>query len=278
MKTPIELILIAHLFLEMRTELLRVLESLTDTQWNAPTACEGWSVKDVALHMLGDDIGLISNQRDHDGQYKKIDSWEELVTFINAQNDLWVRASRRMSRRLLMEFLAFTGQLWQELVESHDPFELAGPVGWTGNPQDPRWMHIARELTEFWMHHQHVCEAVNIKSLKSARFMQPVLNIFVQALPHTYRDVDAAENTAVKLVISHESGETWEWVVIRDSDRWRLYADTSLTPAATVNMDADTAWRLFTKGLDPDAARQRSIVEGNSALGNVLFYTVSIIA
>lgn len=277
-KTPIEPILIGHLFPEMRTELLRVLESLTDEQWTASTACAGWSVKDVGLHMLADDIGLISSQRDHDGLWADLNSWEELVAFINAQNDLWVRAARRMSRHLLMQFLAMTGELWQEVVEAHDPYELAGPVGWTGNAHDPRWMHIARELTEFWMHHQHICEAVGITSLKSARFIGPVLSIFVQALPNTYRDVEAPEDTVVKLKITHESGEIGSWCLIRESDRWRMYADTDLTPASTITLDSDTAWRLFTKGIDPDIALRRSFIEGDTTLGEKLFSTVSIIA
>ncbi len=40
------------LFREERAELLSLLGSLTADHWSAPTACPGWTVKDVALHLL----------------------------------------------------------------------------------------------------------------------------------------------------------------------------------------------------------------------------------
>jgi uncharacterized protein (TIGR03083 family) len=46
-----------------RTELLELLESLTPEQWNAPTLCQRWRVRDVIAHMFSYDelstIGLI---------------------------------------------------------------------------------------------------------------------------------------------------------------------------------------------------------------------------
>lgn len=77
---------------------------------------------------------------------------DELVNYINAQNALWVSAARRLSRRLLIELLRYTGQ------------------------------HLARELTEYWTHHQHIWDAVGRNSLKEPRYMQPVLATFVHAL------------------------------------------------------------------------------------------------
>lgn len=41
---PLESIEVAHLFPEMRAELLRILDSLTDAEWQHDTACAGWAV------------------------------------------------------------------------------------------------------------------------------------------------------------------------------------------------------------------------------------------
>ena len=46
---------VTHHFAPERRSLLSVLSSLTDRQWATPTACPGWTVKDVALHVLGVD-------------------------------------------------------------------------------------------------------------------------------------------------------------------------------------------------------------------------------
>jgi hypothetical protein len=79
----------------------------------------------------------------------------------------------------------------------------------------------------------------------------------------------------VKLAIRGEGGGTWH--LVREADDWQLYADTDLTPTTTVSMDTDTAWRLFTKGLEAETVRQRTDVEGDRALFEVLLKTVAII-
>lgn len=43
---------------ELHENLMVLLHDLTPEQWPAPTACAGWSVKDVALHLLRGDIGF----------------------------------------------------------------------------------------------------------------------------------------------------------------------------------------------------------------------------
>ncbi len=45
---------------EERAALLDLLAGLTDDEWARPTACAGWSVKDVALHILGGDLGNLA--------------------------------------------------------------------------------------------------------------------------------------------------------------------------------------------------------------------------
>lgn len=88
MKQPIQPFFVTDLFPEMRTELLQILHSLNDEEWQRPTACEGWSVKDVALHILADDMGYLSRRRDNDGIVGQFDDYRDLVNFINAQNEL----------------------------------------------------------------------------------------------------------------------------------------------------------------------------------------------
>ena len=106
--------------------------------------------------------------------------------------------------------------------------------------------------------------------------MHPVLSTFIYALPQTYYDTAAPIDTLVKLVIRGEGGGTWH--LVRETAAWQLYADTDLVPTTTISIDTDTAWRLFTKGLEAETVRQRADVEGDSALFEVLLTTVAIIA
>lgn len=72
-------VLVIGLFPEERSQLLTLLDRLAEEQWQAPTVCDGWSVKDVALHILGDDIGNLSRRRDRHSETGDTGSWRELV-------------------------------------------------------------------------------------------------------------------------------------------------------------------------------------------------------
>jgi uncharacterized protein (TIGR03083 family) len=93
-------IVVTHLFPPERASLLELLSSLAAGQWQAPTVCPGWSVKDVALHLLGDDIDLLSRRRDGAAPAdtgSKPAGFQELVASLDRLNQTWVEATRRIS-------------------------------------------------------------------------------------------------------------------------------------------------------------------------------------
>jgi uncharacterized protein (TIGR03083 family) len=270
-------ILIGALFSDILDALLVLLSKLTDEQWAAPTVCPGWSVKDLATHLLGDDVGMLSRRRDsyrHAGA--PIAGWEELVAFINRQNAEWVEASRRISPRLLCDMLRLTGQQVSAYFQSLDPYALGGPVDWTGPDRAPVWLDLAREYTERWHHQQQIRDALGQPGLTEPRYLAPALDAFVRALPHTYRNVQANEGSLVALRISGQAGRTW--FLLREKSSWNLYLDATRPPDAEVVLDEDTAWRLFTKGIDKQQARAQAAIVGDQRLGSQVLDTVSVIA
>ena len=54
------------LLVEDRAELLDLLTALSADEWLHPTAAPDWTVKDIALHLLDDDLGWLSRGRDAD--------------------------------------------------------------------------------------------------------------------------------------------------------------------------------------------------------------------
>jgi hypothetical protein len=44
-----------------------------------------------------------------------------------------------------------------------------------------------------------------------------------------------------------------------------------------VRIDVDTAWRVCTRMIDPDTARDRAVITGDEALGHAALEIVSII-
>jgi uncharacterized protein (TIGR03083 family) len=185
-------ILVSHLFPEILEGLIGLLSGLTAEEWERPTVCAGWSVKDVALHLLGVEVGILSRKRDgFSNPSPAVSNSDDLVDLVNNLNAMWVQATRRISPRLLCDLLEHTGQQVCRYWGSLDPYALGGPVSWAGPGPAPVWLDLAREYTERWHHQQHIRDAVGKPGFKEPKFLAPVLDAFVRALPHTYREVDA---------------------------------------------------------------------------------------
>jgi uncharacterized protein (TIGR03083 family) len=269
-------ILVVDLFPEILDALLGLLAGLSTGDWREPTACPGWSVKDVALHLLGVEIGNLSRRRDGHKLPASTAAWEERVTLVNDLNQSWVRTARRMSTRLLIDLLQVTGVQMCQYFETLDPYAIGGPVSWAGPEPAPVWLDVAREYGERWHHQQHIRDAVGRPGLKQPRYLAPVLEASARALPQAFGPSPAPEGTCVTLTVLGPSGGRWS--VVREGKAWRLYEGASPEPTVEVTMDEDLAWRLYTKGASPAQARERSTVAGDPALAARVFEVTAIIA
>jgi len=275
MSAPSE-IRVVHLFPPLLDALLGLLSALSDDDWRRPTACAGWAVKDVVAHMLSGDLGNLSRQRDGWPSGIAPRDAADLVVQINTHNERWVQAARFVSPRTLRELLALTGSRVCDYFASLDPHAVGDVVSWAGPEPAPVWLDLAREYTERWHHQQHIRDAVGRPGLREPRFFAPVLATFVRALPMTYRDVTAEVGTVVGLTITGPAGG--QWALRREPSAWTLGPGTADDRAAEVALDEDTAWRLFTKGVDRERAAGVAKITGDRRLGAKLFDAVAIIA
>ena len=269
------------LFPGERAALLDLLRDLSPDEWDVPTACPGWSVKDVAAHLLGDDLGRLSWGRDgyaHPAFAAGLDiaSLPGLVAAIDRQNADWTTGAWRMSPRLIVELLALTGDWTQTYFASLDLDAPGMPVDWAGPEPAPIWLDVAREYTERWHHQQHIRDAVGRPGMKERKWFAPVLDAFVRGVARPLAEVSAPPGTALRLTISGDAGG--EWVALREDDGWRLGIAPELAVAASVTLHQETAWRLFTKGIAKDEARRSATISGDPALAERILDTVSILA
>jgi uncharacterized protein (TIGR03083 family) len=266
---------VLDLFADERAALLQLLSSLSPEDWDRSTVCADWSVKDVALHILGGDLGNISLRRDSFYGLSPAPG-EDFVAFINRINGEWVHTARRLSPRLLVDLLAFSGPQLFECFATLDLAPVAAHVSWAGPDPSPVWLDVAREYTERRLHQQHIRDAVSKPGLTNGRFLGPVLAAFVYALPHAFRNTPAPEGTAIHIDITGEAGG--DWSLVREASGWALYAGIADSPATGVKLDQSAAWRLLTKGLTPETARSAISFEGDRALGEPIFQAIAIIA
>ena len=265
-------------------ELLTLLRGLTTEQWELPTVAGRWRVRDVAAHLLDGDLRKIAVYRDgHAIPDETPIGWSgDLARFINALNASGVAWAKRLSPRLLVDLLAITGEWVAALLEELPPHGRARfPVSWAGEAESENWMDTGREYTERWHHQMQIRDAVGAPPvLLEPRWLDPLLDISVRALPHSYAEVDAALGTAVVFEVAdgrEEPAEQRIWSVVRKPKRWALHRGREGAPEATVRATRDAAWRLLYNAL-PDPARAEGIaIDGDAALAAPLLRTRSVI-
>jgi uncharacterized protein (TIGR03083 family) len=276
---PVAPVLVTDLFLPLHAELIALLRGLERNDWDRPTACSLWSVRDIAAHLLDDDLRRLSSHRDGvqlpgapgDGSYGA------LLEFIDRMNAEWVAVARRISPRLLTDLLEFTGPQVAELFGSLDPFgEAHFAVAWAGEERSRNWFDVGRDYTERWLHQQQIRDAVGAPGLLQRRWLHPVLDLFARALPYTYRDVVREAGAALHLEIAGEAGG--HWTLLRAADGWALYTGIPAHATSRVSLSADAAWRLFSKGLQPDSAAASVSIAGDQRLGVVLLGALGVMA
>jgi uncharacterized protein (TIGR03083 family) len=262
------------LFGKQQAAFIDLLRHLDTEQWAQPTICPGWNVKDIAAHVLGDHIGRLSRHRDGYRPLHPRDD-EAFPAFLDRINDEWVTAARRISPRMLIEQLSIIGNQIVAFWQTVDLNALGGRVTWAGPEPAPVWLDAARDFTEYWTHHQQICDATARTGLTDPAYLGPVLDTFMRALPHTLRNVTAPDGTGLQVIVTGPSGG--EWSCTRGPDRWRLQRQPHPRPAARLELDADTTWRLCTRGITPERAAEHAHIDGDQHLATAALQIVSII-
>ena len=257
-----------ELFLPLQRELVSLLRGLGESEWSRPTLARQWTVKDVAAHLLDTDLRRLSSLRDSyrpPPPAEDVSGYHGLVAFLNRLNASWVEAARRLSPRVLVDLLEWSGPQVAELFASLPPDGPAPfPVAWAGEERSANWMDTGREYTEKWHHQAQIREAVGAPALDGRRWLGPVLELSMYALPHALRGTDAPEGSALNIHIEGEAGGAWH--IIKEAGAWRLREGEAAEAAASVRTDADTAWRLFFNALGGEEAARRVEREGDEVL------------
>jgi uncharacterized protein (TIGR03083 family) len=268
---------VAALFAPLHRELMSVLRGLAESDWERPTVAKAWRVRDVTAHLLDGDLRKLAGHRDGHplAPGRPLHGYADVVDFINELNASGVGYARRLSPRLLTDLLDITGRWVAEFIETLDPRAPAKiSVLWAGETQSENWMDTGREYTERWHHQMQIRDAAGAPGLLDARWLDPLLDFSVRALPPAYAAMDVPEGTAVTLIVRGEA--FWIWTLLREGGRWMLYRGQLENPATTVIVEPDVAWRLFYNALSPERAREEITVYGDESLAAPLTRTRSV--
>ncbi|PRX92488.1 maleylpyruvate isomerase family mycothiol-dependent enzyme [Allonocardiopsis opalescens] len=266
------------LFAVAHAALMDLLRELPEPDWRRPTACPGWSVRDLAAHVLGDHLNRLSRGRDGHTGVLAPRPGETLPAFLDRINDDWVRTARAFSTRVLLDLLDLAGAQIAAYWSGMDDAEMAAlgePVTWAGDAPAPVWLDAARDHTEYWTHEQQIREAVGRPGRFAPEVFGPVLDTFMRALPHTLSGAGGTCGSEVTVTVTGPAGG--RWTCRHDGAAWTLRRDGAEHPDAAVEFDPDTAWRLCTRGITPELAAERARTTGDPALTGAVLRMVSII-
>jgi len=149
------------------------------------------------------------------------------------------------------------------------------PVSWAGEETSLNWFNTAREFTERWHHQQQIRIAADKPGIMTREFYYPVVDCFMRALPHAYRNVPARPESLAVFNISGDCGGSW--FLNRRGDAWVLNSSPIGNRISRTTIPQEIAWRIFTKGIDRDAARAQVQVEGDEEIGLHILKMVSIV-
>jgi uncharacterized protein (TIGR03083 family) len=270
-------IFVASRFLALEAKLIELLQELAPEDWEKQTLAPRWKVKDVAAHLLDTQSRKLAAARHgYKSENSKKLTPEKLVSLINTLNAEGVRQYRQLPTGELISRMEAASRASAEYHQALDPFGVAMfPVSWAGEDESTNWFDTAREFTERWHHQQQIRVAVDKPGIMTREFYFPVLDCFMRALPHTYRDVRAADGSLAQFNVSGECGGSW--FLLRENDNWKLIASPAGENISETTIPQEIAWRIFTKAIAADSARPQLHVTGDVATGLHILKMISIV-
>jgi uncharacterized protein (TIGR03083 family) len=275
---PLKPVLTAHLLRQVEDKLLELLGGLSAGEWDRPTIVPGWTVKNIAAHLLDTQLRKLSMVRD--GYCQPQDgprSGEDLPSFINRLNAEGVSIYSRLSPGLLtalMEQISMESARFHIALDPYAPAQFA--VSWAGETESQNWFDTARELTERWHHQQQIRLAVSRPGIMTPELYFPVLDTFMRALPYHYRDVDAETGSLIVFTVTGECGGNWR--LYRGPQGWQLIASPAGNAIAGAVIPQETAWRIFTKGISSEEAARIVSLTGDKGVSGHILTMLSIVA
>lgn len=268
-----------ELFARLDGLLIQVLKSLNESDWDLPTFAPKWRVKDIAAHLLDGNLRALSMLRDgYFGEKpEKINSYVDLLAYLNKLNETWVNSMIRLSPKVLIDLLESSGKEYISFLKSLNPEETSKfSVAWAGEYESKNWFHIARDYTEKWHHQQQIRSSIGAtEPLYNFELYQPYLETSMRALPHHYRNTQAENGDVLEFNIEHFGS----WFLVYQNKEWILSKEETQKPICKTLIPKDLAWKIFTKGIKPDVAKDLIKFEGSSTyLGEKILDMLAVMA
>ncbi len=250
----------AYTLLETALErFLALVESLGPDDWNKPTACSEWNVRDILAHQAG---GYASgtSYREMIRQYTSLPGKGQLPE--DAINALQLRERAGKSPQELIAELRRVGPVaarnWAYGFRLIKPIAVPHAVGGLLSLRHLMWVTHSRDT---WMHRLDICRATDREFYRTREHDGRIVALVMLDVQSQLEK--KLDGRAVRFELTGIAGGT--------------YQIGAGEPAATIQMDA-LDFNIFASGrFTPEHARSRATVSGDTAFAESVFRKILVL-
>ena len=183
------------------TRLDRILGSLTDEQWSAPSLCPGWTVSDVVLHLAQTEEGVVATIEE-----REMPIPSEGASTIDEAMEHWVRAERGAPPAEVHARWDAARRAALDALRDADPGKH---LTWAAAPLRPKTLATTR-LSEHWIHTLDISEPLGIDN-PDTDDLEHLAWLAVKTIPYAFTRAGREDPPSVRADLTAPSGLRWSF-------------------------------------------------------------------
>lgn len=237
-------------------------DELAADEWDLPTACPGWSVRDNMSHCLGTEAMLLGRPNP---AVEVPDDVPHVRNDIGRVNEVWVESYRgRPGTEVLDDFRAVVAERRTALAGMDQAdFDVES---WTPAGPDTYGRFMRIRVMDQWMHEQDIRGAVGRPGHLEGLAPEASLDEMVASLGYVVgKRAGAPSGSSVRFELT---GPLARRVDIDVTDRARVVGALDGEPTVTITVAGDRFTRLTGGRVHDEADRASGVrIDGDAALG-----------
>jgi uncharacterized protein (TIGR03083 family) len=237
-------------------------EGLDAAEWELPSECPGWTVRDVLSHMVGTELSLLGEPAPD-----PLSAPSHVHNEVGARNEGWVASLRNHTGREVLDvFRDVTSRRLAQLRSwPSSRFDEVGPSP-VGLVPYREFMRV--RVMDCWVHEQDIRVATARPGHRQGPSATLAIGRLASAMPFIVgKQVGAPDGSSVRFELTGDEPRRIDVVV--QGGRAALSDDGGSEPTAELRMDLEVFWRLGCGRVTGEAARGAGLVElrGDADLG-----------
>jgi uncharacterized protein (TIGR03083 family) len=252
--------------------ILELVSPLAEGEWNRPTECPHWSVRDVVSHVIGSECELLGDPRPiHSLPSDLRHMTTDYARYLEVPVD--VRRCHTAPEQVGELDYTIIRRSRQLRNENRDPgATVRGLMGRETTLEDLLWMRVF----DVWTHEQDLRRALRRPGNLDSAAAVIARDRLLHAMPKVVaKDAGAPPGSAVVFDVNGPL-EFMRTVRVDQDGRATIDGSVSLGPAVTLTLDWETYARLCCGRVRPHAVADRVKIDGDERLADAILAAIVI--